>query len=92
MFALTSASECRCQSFSEEKRLGHPSDLSSIQHRRGTRVEAALRETGRGGCLHQVEDDVKKGSGWVWDTMEEVTELTPEACRILFSASMSKIL
>lgn len=55
-------------------------------------MEAALRETGRGGCLHQVEDDVKKGSGWVWDTMEEVTELTPEACRILFSASMSKIL
>lgn len=94
MFALTSASECRCQSSSEEKRLGHPSDLSSIQHRRGMWAEAALhsqaRETGRGRFLCQVEDEeVKSGSGWVWDSMEEMTELTPEACRILFSASMS---
>lgn len=35
------------------------------------------------------DEEVKNRSGWVWDTTEEMTELTPEACRILFSASMS---
>lgn len=33
--------------------------------------------------------EVKNGNGLIWDTAEEMTELTPEACHILFSAPMS---
>lgn len=53
MFALTSASERRCQSSSEENGLGQPSGPSPAQHGRETRAEAALhlrvRESGPGG-------------------------------------------
>lgn len=34
-------------------------------------------------------EEVKNGNGLIWDTAEEMTELTPEACHILFSAPMS---
>lgn len=57
MFALKSPSECRCQSTLEGKRLGHPSDLSSIliRERRG-------KNRTRWIFLRRVEDEeVKKG-------------------------------
>lgn len=34
-------------------------------------------------------EEVKNWNGLIWDTAEEMTELTPEACHILFSAPMS---
>lgn len=73
--------------------MGHPSHLTSIQWRSetwGGGVRCERGNSGRGGFVCQVEsEEVENGNGLIRDTVEETTELTLEACHILFSAPMS---
>lgn len=68
---------------------------SPIQHRSETRGGNGVAFVSAGRPDHLDlrvrwgNEEVKNGNGLIWDTAEEMTELTPEACHILFSAPMS---